>query len=80
MRYRRRSLPSWRRRNREYPLLTPDPRVVPQIMNPRGVFHKKDFIYPDDNDDGGDKVTNTMYKEYIELREYDRLPQLPADS
>ena len=60
--------------------MTPDPRVVPQIMNPCRVFHKKDFIYPDDNVDVGDNTTNTMYKEYIELREYDRLPQLPADS
>ena len=60
--------------------MTPDPRVVPQIINPRGVSHKKDFIYPDDNDGGDNEVTNTMYKEYIELREYDRLPQLPADS
>ena len=49
-------------------------------MNPRSVSHKKDFIYPDDNDGGDNEVTNTMYKEYIELREYDRLPQLPADS
>ena len=49
-------------------------------MNPRSVFHKKDFIYPDDNEGVGNNTTNTMYKEYIELREYDRLPQLPADS
>ena len=28
--YRRRNLPFWRRRDREYPLLTPDSRVVPQ--------------------------------------------------
>ena len=30
--------------------------------------HKKDYIYPDDNVGNGN-VTNTMYKEFMKLRE-----------
>ena len=50
------------------------------ITNLCRVFHKKDYIYPDDNINVGDNTTNLKYMEYEELREYDRLPQLPADS